>query len=100
MTATHVIRCSPGCVPSPEVFSKIYGVVKRGDTEKYTELFRTVPQDGTMPKSDKSSIVIVLVLFCCVIFSIAIAGTAYYFQEDVYKMFGFDDFPAEEETVA
>lgn len=92
MAATHVIRCSPGCVPSPEVFSKIYGVVKRGDEEKYTELFKTIPDDALKSNTkEKGPIAIVIVLFFCLIMSVVFAGTVYYFQEEVAKLLDYKD---------
>ena len=82
--ATNVLRCPANCVPDPYLFSKIYGVVKRGQEEKYMELFQTAPVNPeTSGKGENGIIVVVLLLFVCFVITVAVLGGVYYFQEEL-----------------
>jgi len=84
-----MVRCNAGCVPSPELFSKIYAVMPRSEKEKYLELFRTAPKPK---KGDDSGLMIMIfVIICCVVLSIAAAGTVYYFDDSIAQMLGYKD---------
>jgi hypothetical protein len=89
--ATHTVQCPAFCVPDPYYFSKIYGVVKRGEDEQYTELFRTAPPPA--PADDDSgddSTTMILLFF--MVFLLATIGAAYYFRDDIAKQLNYKDF--------
>jgi hypothetical protein len=89
--ATNVARCPVGCVPDPYLFSKIYGIVKRGEEEKYMELFRTVPDEIDNQTNNDNKIVIVVLLLFCLFFVVAAVGGVYFFQDNIATKFGYKD---------
>jgi hypothetical protein len=94
--ATHVTRCPIGCSPDPYLYSKIYGVVKRGEEEKYMELFKVAPPEtkgfgsGSSPAA-KGGIGIVVVMMACLMFIVVAIGGVYYFQDEIAVQFGYKD---------
>lgn len=97
---THTIQCNNGCVPSPDYFSHIYGIVPRDGEQKVTELFRSIPEDKLLDliasrneasSEDDGGFTIVLVLSFCMIVTVIVALGVFWYKDDIATFIGYKD---------
>lgn len=95
----QIMKCNVGCIPNPELFSGIYGVVKQDGEDKLRQMLRTIPEDTLLKmvqkganggaQQSKGGVILVMVLFMCMVLSMIAAGTIYYYQDEVAKLLGY-----------